>query len=76
LKEVEIHDLADFPQGIGINPRIFEDAINILPRALQLGGEPSHATTLSVKFFFDEVSDMWRFIHNCLLIDEPISCKP
>ena len=31
VEEVEIQNLGDFPQGVGINPLVFENAIHVLP---------------------------------------------
>ena len=61
FEEVVVQCIADFQQHVTINPTVFEDAIHILARALQLRSKPCDGAPLAGQFRLDEVSDMWGF---------------
>ena len=63
MKEIAVEDDADFQQLVGAEIALSELSAKVLPRAAHLPREPSDAPLLMRKFGFDEVSDMWGFVH-------------
>ena len=63
MEEVAVEDEADFQQLIGAEVVVPELPAKVLPRAAHLLGEPCDAPLLMRKFGFDEVSDVWSFVH-------------
>lgn len=63
MEEVAMEDEADFQQLVGAEVVVPELPTKVLPRATHLLGEPGDAALLMRKFGFDEVSDVWGFVH-------------
>lgn len=63
-EEVAVEDKADFQQLVGAEVVVSELPAKVLPRAAHLLGEPCDASLLMRKLSFDEVSCVWRFVHN------------
>ena len=63
LEEVAVEQEADSQQLVGAEIALSELSAKVLPRAAHLPGEPGDAPLLSGKLFFDEVSDVWGFVH-------------
>ena len=62
-EEVAVEDKADFQQLVGAEVVVSELPAKVLPRAAHLLGEPCDASLLMRKLSFDEVSDVWGFVH-------------
>ena len=71
LEEIEIQNIANFQQQIRVNPLAAKEFVDILPRVVQLLGQPSNAAALSCKFCLDEFSDVRFFFHWVCLSGEP-----
>ena len=63
MEKVVVEDEADFQQLVGAEVVVPELPAKVLPRAAHLLGEPGDAPLLMRKFGFDEVSDVWCFVH-------------
>ena len=63
LEEVAVEQEADSQQLVGAEIALSELSAKVLPRAAHLPREPGDASLLSGKLFFDEVSDVWSFVH-------------
>jgi len=63
MEEVVVEDEADLHQLVGAEVVASELLVEVLPRAAHLLGEPGNAPLLLRKLRFDEVSDMWGFVH-------------
>ena len=62
LKEVAIHYVTKPCKDFSAYPLALEKMIDILPRATQFTGKPSHRPLLPGEFFLNKVSDMWCFL--------------
>ena len=58
-----MEDEADPQQLVGAEVALSELSAKVLPRAAHLPREPCDAPLLLGKLRFDEVSDVWRFVH-------------
>ena len=63
MEKVVAEDEADLQQLVGAEVVVCELSAKVLPRAAHLLGEPGDAPLLMPKFGFDEVSDVWGFVH-------------
>lgn len=63
LEEVAVEQEADSQQLVGAEIAVPELSAKVLPRAAHLPREPGDASLLSGKLFFDEISDVWSFVH-------------
>lgn len=63
-EEIRIDYLADFQQQVCIYEALAKDVVHVLPRIVQLAGQPSDGAALPFEFFFNEVSDMWCFVRD------------
>ena len=50
-------------QLVGADVVAIEQSAEVLPRAAHLPGEPGYAALLECELRFDELSDMWCFVH-------------
>lgn len=73
MEKVVVEDEADLQQLVGAEVVVCELSAKVLPRAAHLAGKPGDAPLLSGKLRFDEVSGMWRFVHNNGV--NPFSCR-
>lgn len=64
MEKVVVEDEADLQQLVGAEVIMPKQSAKVLPWAAHLLGEPGDASLLSGKLRFDEVSGMWRFVHN------------
>ena len=58
LEEVAIQGLADSEKGLGMDPRVAENLVEVLASAVDLGGQPSDAAPLPLQFGLDEFPKM------------------
>ena len=63
VEEIAVEDEANLQQLVGAEVVVLELPAQVLPRAAHLLGEPCDASLLLRKLRFDEVSDVWRFVH-------------
>ena len=63
MEEIAVEDEADLQQLVSAEIAIPKLSAQVLPRAAHLLCEPGDASLLLDKFRFDEVSDVWRFVH-------------
>lgn len=63
LEEIEIQNIGDFQQQIGVNPFAAENFVDILPRVVELRSQPSDAAPLSGQFSLDEFPYVRFFGH-------------
>ena len=61
FEKVIVQRIADFQQHVAVYPRVLEDAVHVLARALQLCRQPSDGSPLSSEFLFDKTAYMWGF---------------
>ena len=73
LEKVTMENEADLQQLVGAEVAMVKLSAQVLPWAAHLPGEPSDAPLLPGKFSFDEVSDVWRFVHKKGV--NPFSCR-
>lgn len=63
MEEIAVEDEAYLQQLVGAEVAMSKLPVQVLPRAAHLPGEPCDATLLVCKLRFDEVSDVWCFVH-------------
>lgn len=63
LEEVAVEQEADSQQLVGAEIALSELSAKVLARAAHLPRKPCNASLLLGKLFFDEVSDVWGFVH-------------
>lgn len=63
MEEIVVEDEANLQQLISAEVAIPKLSAQVLPRAAHLLGEPGDASLLLCKFRFDEVSNVWCFVH-------------
>ena len=63
MEEIAVEDEADLQQLVSAEIAIPKLSAQVLPRAAHLLCEPGDASLLLDKFRFDEVSDVWCFVH-------------
>ena len=63
MEEIAVEDEADLQQLVSAEIAIPKLSAQVLPRATHLLGEPGDASLLLGKFRFDEVSNVWCFVH-------------
>ena len=64
VEEIAVEDEADLQQVVGAEVVVSKLSAKVLPWAAHLLREPGDATLLPGKLGLDEVSGMWRFVHN------------
>ena len=64
MEKVVVEDEADLQQLVGAEVVVCELPAKVLPWAAHLLREPGDAPLLSGKLGLDEVSGVWRFVHN------------
>ena len=64
MEEVAVKDEANLQQLVGAEVAMPELSAQVLSWAAHLLGKPGDAPLLACKFHFDEVPDMWCFVHN------------
>lgn len=64
VEEIAVEDEADLQQLVGAEVVVLELSAKVLPRASHLLSEPGDAALLSGQLGLDEVSGVWRFVHN------------
>lgn len=63
MEKVMVENETYLQQLVGAEVVVPKLSAQVLPRAAHLLGEPGDAPLLLCKFRFDEVSDVWRFVH-------------
>ena len=64
MEEVAVKDEADLQQLVGAEVVVSKLSAQVLSWAAHLLGEPGDAPLLLGKLLLDDVSDVWRFVHN------------